>query len=131
MRVDCSKGTYIRTLCDDIGRRLGCFAHMSGLERTKSGIFDISASYSLEQVERMYESGDMSFFVPIDKAFEEFPRITISQRKAKLMCNGVRVGVQGIEEGVTYRVYDEGARFLTISECENGVLKILKTFYQE
>ncbi len=131
MRVDCTKGTYIRTLCDDIGRNLGCFAHMSGLERTKSGIFDISASYTLEDVEKMYEAGDMSFLMAVDEVFGEFPRLTLSQRKAKLMCNGVRVSVQGIDEGTTYRVYDESARFLTISECEDGVLKILKTFYQE
>ncbi len=130
IRVDCSKGTYIRTLCDDIGRKLGCFAHMSGLERTKSGIFDISEAYTLEEVEKMYESGDVSFLVPVDEVFAEFPRLTLSQRKAKLMCNGVRVSVQGIEDRVTYRVYDEGGSFLTISQCENGVLKILKTFYQ-
>ena len=46
------------------------------------------------------------------------------------MCNGTRVSVQGIEDGVTYRVYDESGNFLTISEAEDGVLKILKTFYQ-
>lgn len=131
MKVDCSKGTYIRTLCDDIGRSLGCFAHMSALERTKSGIFDISRSYTLEEVEEMYERGDMSFLVPVDEVFAELPRLTLSARRAKLMCNGVRVGVQGIDEGVTYRVYDEAGKFLTISECERGVLKILKTFYQE
>ncbi len=131
MRVDCSKGTYIRTLCDDIGRSLGCFAHMSGLERTKSGIFDISASYTLEEVERMFGEGNISFLVPVDEIFAEFPRLTLSQRKAKLMCNGVRVSAQGIDDGTTYRVYDEGGRFLTISECDGGVLKILKTFYQE
>lgn len=130
MKVDCSKGTYIRTLCDDIGRRLGCFAHMSALERTKSGRFDISESYTLEQIEEMFGNGDLSFFTPVDAVFEEYPKLTLSSRKAKKMCNGTRVSVQGIEEGVTYRVYDESGNFLTISEAEDGVLKILKTFYQ-
>ena len=76
MKVDCSKGTYIRTLCDDIGRRLGCFAHMSALERTKSGRFDISKAYTLEEIEEMYLCGDLSFFVPVDVVFEEYPRLS-------------------------------------------------------
>ena len=130
MKIDCSKGTYIRTLCDDIGRRLGCFAHMSALERTKSGRFDLSESYTLEQIEEMFGNGDLSFFTPVDAVFEEYTKLTLSSRKAKKMCNGTRVSVQGIEDGVTYRVYDESGNFLTISEAEDGVLKILKTFYQ-
>ena len=130
MKVDCSKGTYIRTLCDDIGRRLGCFAHMSALERTKSGRFDISKAYTLEEIEEMYLCGDLSFFVPVDVVFEEYPRLIINARKAHKMCNGTRVAVQGIDEGEVYRVYDESGNFLTISQAENGLLKILKTFYQ-
>lgn len=130
IKVDCSKGTYIRTLCDDIGRRLGCFAHMSALERTKSGRFDIKSSYTLEQIEQMANAGDLSFFIPIDAVFEEYDKLIISKRKAQKMCNGVRVSVQGIEEGELYRVYDETGNFLTISQAEKGELKILKTFYQ-
>lgn len=130
IKVDCSKGTYIRTLCDDIGRRLGCFAHMSALERTRSGRFDIEKSYTLEQIEEMLACGDMSFFVPVDLVFEEYPKLILSKRKAHKIRNGTRVAVQGIEEGAIYRVYDESGNFLTISEAENGLLKILKTFYQ-
>lgn len=130
MKVDCSKGTYIRTLCDDIGRSLGCFAHMSGLVRTRSGRFDIKDSYTLSEVEQMAAAGDMSFLVPIDKVFEELPRLILSSRRARLMCNGVKISAQGITDGETYRVYDEDGRFLTISEAEEGRLKMLKTFYQ-
>ena len=129
-RVDCSKGTYIRTLCDDIGRTLGCFAHMSGLTRTRSGRFDISESYTLEQIEDMFSNGDMSFMTPIDKIFDEYDRLVITGRKAKKMCNGTQISVQGAVEGKTYRVYDEVGNFLTISKAEDGVMKILKTFYQ-
>lgn len=130
MRVDCSKGTYIRTLCDDIGRRLGCFAHMSGLIRTRSGRFNIEKSYTLEQIEEMMNKEDYSFLTPIDAIFEEYPKLIISKNKARKMCNGVQISVQGTEEGTTYRVYDESGNFLTISMAEDGVLKILKTFYQ-
>ena len=130
MKVDCSKGTYIRTLCDDIGRRLGCLAHMSALIRTRSGRFCIDDAYTLDEVEKMAGEGDMSFLVPIDKVFEELPKLILSSRRAKLMCNGVQISAQGIIDGETYRVYDESGSFLTISEAENGLLKILKTFYQ-
>lgn len=130
MKVDCSKGTYIRTLCDDIGRRLGCLAHMSALIRTRSGRFCIDDAYTLDEVEKMAGEGDMSFLVPIDKVFEELPKLILSSRRARLMCNGVRISAQGIIDGESYRVYDESGSFLTISEAENGQLKILKTFYQ-
>lgn len=130
MKVDCSKGTYIRTLCDDIGRRLGCLAHMSALIRTRSGRFCIDDAYTLDEVEKMAENGNMSFLVPIDKVFEELPKLILSSRRARLMCNGVQISAQGIIDGETYRVYDESGSFLTISEAENGHLKILKTFYQ-
>ena len=130
IRVDCSKGTYIRTLCDDIGRELGCFAHMSKLERTKSGRFDIKDAYTLLQIEEMLKNGDMGFLVPVDVVFEEYERLTITEKKAKKMCNGTQISVQGLVEGKTYRVYDEKGNFLTISKAENGLLKILKTFYQ-
>lgn len=130
MKVDCSKGTYIRTLCDDIGRRLGCLAHMSALIRTRSGRFCIDDAYTLDEVEKMAGEGDMSFLVPIDKVFEELPKLILSSRRAKLMCNGVQISAQGIIDGEAYRVYDESGSFLTISEAENGLLKILKTFYQ-
>lgn len=130
MKVDCSKGTYIRTLCDDIGRQLGCLAHMSALIRTRSGRFCIDDAYTLDEVEKMAGEGDMSFLVPIDKVFEELPKLILSSRRAKLMCNGVRISAQGIIDGEAYRVYDESGSFLTISEAENGQLKILKTFYQ-
>ena len=78
----------------------------------------------------MAENGNMSFLVPIDKVFEELPKLILSSRRARLMCNGVQISAQGIIDGETYRVYDESGSFLTISEAENGHLKILKTFYQ-
>lgn len=127
--VDCSKGTYIRTLCDDIGRRLGCFAHMSALRRTRSGRFKIEDSYKTEQVEEMLLRGDTSFLIPVDTIFEEYPKLILSAGKAKRMCCGIRISAQGAVDGTNYRVYDESGRFLTISAAEDGVLKSLKTFY--
>lgn len=130
MRVRCSKGTYIRTLCQDIGERLGCFAHMSALCRTQSGRFRIGDAYTLPEIEAMMAAGDTSFLTPVDQVFDTLPALYLSARKAQKMCNGVRVSTPGMEEGRTYRVYDEKGCFLTVSKAENGVLKIEKTFYQ-
>lgn len=131
IRVKCSKGTYIRTLCQDIGEKLGCFAHMGELERTKSGKFSLEEAYTLEQVQESMEKGDTSFLTPIDQIFSDMPTLVLSQRKAEKMCNGTQVSTPGMVEGVTYRVYDEDGRFLTISTAVGGLLKIEKTFYQE
>lgn len=130
MRVACSKGTYIRTLCQDIGRELGCFGHMSELLRTKSGRFGIKEAYTLSEVEDMMNKADLSFLQPIDKVFEEYPAICITDDKADRVCNGVKVRVSGLSEGSVYRVYDQKNNFLTISRAEDGRLTILKTFYQ-
>lgn len=130
MRVRCSKGTYIRTLCQDIGERLGCFAHMSALCRTRSGGFRIEDAYTLPEIEAMMAAGDTSFLTPVDRVFGTLPALYLSARKAQKMCNGVRVSTPGMEEGCTYRVYDEKGCFLTVSKAEDGVLKIKKTFYQ-
>ena len=130
MRVRCSKGTYIRTLCRDIGERLGCFAHMSALCRTQSGRFRIEDAYTLPEIEAMTAAGDTSFLTPVDRVFDALPALYLSARKAQKMCNGVRVSTPGMEEGRTYRVYDEKGCFLTVSKAEGGVLKIEKTFYQ-
>ena len=132
MRVACSKGTYIRTLCNDLGERLGCHGHMSGLVRTKSGRFRVEQSYTLEKIEEMYREGDLSFFTPIDMVFSEYKSLTLSDRAAFKMCNGTQVmSPPGAVEGETYRVYDKNGRFLTVSQVKNGRLNILKTFYQE
>ena len=129
MRVLCSKGTYIRTLCSDIGKKLGCFAHMSELRRTKSGDFSITDAVSLEAVEEMTKKEDFSFIIPVDVVLSAYPPLYVSQRKARNMCNGMQIRTPGMTDGITYRVYDECGHFLTVSKAENGVLKIIKTFY--
>lgn len=129
MKVDCSKGTYIRTLCTDIGRDLGCYAHMAELCRTKSGRFILETAVTLEEVEEMVENEDFSFFQEIDKVFEEFDPLYISERKAQKVRNGIQISTPGLVEGKTYRVYDEQGEFLTISKAKDNRLIILKTFF--
>ncbi len=129
MKVDCSKGTYIRTLCTDIGRDLGCYAHMAELCRTKSGRFILETAVTLEEVETRVKNEDFSFFQEIDKVFEEFDPLYVSERKAQKVRNGIQISTPGLVEGKTYRVYDEQGEFLTISKAKDNRLIILKTFF--
>ncbi len=130
MRVSCSKGTYIRTLCEDIGEELGCLAHMSGLKRTRSGRFAAAESYTLDEIAEMKESGDMSFLTPTDAVFEEYKAVALGAKAAAMVRNGVKVHApDSTEEGGIYRIYDENNNFLTLSKRENNRFTILKTFY--
>ncbi len=130
MAVDCSKGTYIRTLANDIGEDLGCYAHMSGLVRTKSGRFDVSDTHTIESISEKFESHNLSFLTPVDKVLDEYKKLYIHDKAAVMVMNGVKVrGPKGVIDGEVYRVYDLNGRFLTLSQCEEGRLKILKTFF--
>lgn len=130
MLVDCSKGTYIRTLSNDIGEALGCFGHMSGLVRTKSGRFDVLNSYTLSQIEDMFSNGDLTFLIPVDEVFDKYEKLTVNDKASVMVTNGVKVRApKSAANGNIYRVYDLGGKFLTLSQCEEGRLKILKTFF--
>lgn len=121
--VCCSKGTYIRTLCEDIGRKAGCMAHMSALTRTKSGIFCIKDSIRIEDIKE-------EVLTPIDELFKEYERITLSAENEKRVRNGIPLKIS-CKEGESYRLYGENGNFLCISEgYENGtILKMKISFY--
>ena len=129
MLVDCTKGTYIRTLCEDIGRALGCGGYMSALIRTRSGRFCIEESYTLEQIEKMLSCGDNSFFVPIGEAVPEYKKIVVAEKNAKKIRNGIKISVEGLEIGEIYRVFDEKDELLVIARQDDDCLCVLKTFY--
>ncbi len=89
MKVYCSKGTYIRTLCHDIGEKLGCHGCMFSLTRTRVSNFDIGRSIKLAKVEELVREGRLEeFIVPIDNLFEKLPAFYDDGRNEKLMANG-------------------------------------------
>lgn len=126
IEVSCSKGTYIRTLCEDIGKKLNTGAYMNTLRRTKTGCFSINKSHTLEEIER---EGIEKFLLPVDKMFMEYPFIVLNEKQVKSVVNGVRMTYTRGVEGQTYRVYDEKDRFLCISEIKDGRLTLLKSFW--
>lgn len=127
--VLCSKGTYIRTLCEDIGVKLGVGAYMNTLVRTKTGRFTIEESHTLDQLAKMKEKGTLSDAITqVDALFEEYPKIALNEKQTRSITNGIRMSYSGIE-GQSYRLYDNSGQFLCVSKCEDGRLILEKSFW--
>jgi len=130
MDVKCSKGTYIRTLCADIGEALGCGAHMTELIRTQSGQFKLEDSYTLEELERAKEEGRLQdCLTPLEDLFSQYKDVTVSGKDEILAKNGGAPRMNGLSEGETYRVFSSDEEFLSLSQVRDGRLWIVKNFY--
>lgn len=89
IRVDCGKGVYIRTLCHDIGRALGCGAHMASLERTAAGIFTIENALSREQIDEAFAQGRMEeLLLPLDAPLGHLPAVYLTETARHAVKNG-------------------------------------------
>ncbi len=128
--VSCSKGTYIRTLCEDIGIRLGCGAYMNSLVRTKSGGFALDTAYTPERLAEMKEEGTLeSAVIPVDKLFSEYKAVTLNGFLSEKAKNGVKIRCSGLNEDGIYRVYAENGEFLCLSKFTGGALVLEKAFW--
>ena len=126
LRVRCSKGTYVRTLCHDIGQALGCGGCMAALRRTMAAGFTLSDAVTLEQVQAEGEA----LLRPVDSLFRDRPAYVLPTPRAVARCrNGNPVSVtEPLPEG-EYRVYDPEGDFLCLSRLEGGVLTSIKNFF--
>ena len=138
MEVSCSKGTYIRTLCHDIGLKLGCGACMEELIRTKVSCFEIPDSLTLGQVQELKEAGKIEeILVPIDAMFSEYEAVTLKKEFASFAYNGNLFLPKHIHEklelvdGKNVRVYDEDGRFIAIYAFDKTkrTFQIVKMFF--
>lgn len=90
--VACSKGTYIRTLCGDIGEKLGCGAIMSALRRTEAAGFSLEESISLEEASNLAKEGRLlEKILPVERVFSSLPAVTLNEKQSKMYRNGVRL----------------------------------------
>lgn len=129
LNISCSKGTYVRTLCSDIGEALGCGACMSSLRRTRAGAFSVDEAHSLADIEAAAREGRLSdIILPVDTLFASFPKLTVSQSAAKRLKNGNIIKISA-EDG-DYRVYSDPEEFLLLGRVEGGKLKTIKSFYE-
>ena len=126
LRVRCSKGTYVRTLCHDIGQALGCGGCMSSLRRTMAAGFTLDDAVTLDRVQQEGEA----LLAPLDSLFRQHPAYQIRHPRVDALCrNGNPFTIrQPLPEGL-YRVYGLEGEFLCLSRLEGGVMTSLKNFF--
>ena len=125
--VKVSKGTYIRTLIEDIGIKIGCFATMTALRRVSVGNYKIEESFTLEKIEELVLKGDSSFVKGIEESFSNVLKIDIdSEKDYKLFKNGNTVVIPEFVNGI-YRIYSKG-KFEGLGKVEEERLKGYKVF---
>lgn len=125
--VACSKGTYIRSLCDDIGTALGCGGVMESLVRTKTAGFSLENSYTVEELENMEDLSEA--VLPTDSLFSDLPAIYLNEKQEKSIVNGVRMTWRSGEEGTVYRLYSADGTFLCVSKLTESRLVLIKSFW--
>ncbi|MGE5329120.1 MAG: tRNA pseudouridine(55) synthase TruB [Deltaproteobacteria bacterium] len=136
--VDCSKGTYMRVLCEDIGKKIGCGAFMSYLIRTKSSSFCIQDSYTIEEIKHMQENNNLSQALSsVEKLFGSLPEYVITnEEQIKKFMNGCEISINQINFKNSYpqiiRIYIDN-EFIGIADCykneeKNYCLKVRKFF---
>ena len=121
--VECSAGTYIRALADDIGSQLGCGAVLSELCRTRANGFSLEQSVTLEQMRSMSEEELKNTVIPLDKALEKYEKITVTEAQAIRFRNGgelMRERITCSDKIGYYRVYSPSDAFLGIGEIKDG-----------
>lgn len=125
LRVVCSKGTYIRTLCHDLGAALGCGGCMAALRRTMAAGFRIEEAVTLERAQEEREA----LLLPLDKYFRAYPRFTVQNEvQEKRAYNGNAFTARNVADG-DYRVYDRAGNFLSLSRAAGGEVHAIKNFF--
>ena len=115
LNIECSKGTYIRTICADIGKALGCGAVMSALCRLEAGGFTLDQAHTLSQIENMSEDEREALIIPTEKIFEKYERVNLPEFYAALAHNGASIYQRKIRTdfplGSFLRLYDKDGFF--------------------
>ncbi len=121
-KVHCSKGTYIRSLCEDIATNLGTIGYMSSLQRVKVVRFSIENSITIDDLEKNIKNDSYikNHFISIEKLFENEPNIELNNRKLELFLNGVKL-THDLKDGV-YKIYSNN-KFIGLGTVKNNLLK--------
>ncbi len=127
MKVTCSKGTYIRTLCQDIGEKLGCGAAMASLVRLQVDRFQLEDALTLERIESLQkENALVPFILPVDQLFDAYDKVVVEDKAVSYLQNGNKINgkyCQGnipVEDGKRVRMYDTKDRFYAIYRFDAG-----------
>ena len=126
LRVRCSKGTYIRTLCKDIGEALGCGGCMQALRRVTAGEYTIEEAVPLQVLLEAEDPG--RYLRTVDTMFRSYPEVRLTPNQEKRCRNGNAFSVN-LAAG-TYRAYSQSGEFLMLAKVEDGVMSTIKSFFE-
>ena len=126
LRVVCSKGTYVRTLCHDIGMALGCGGCMSALRRTGAAGYTLDRAVTLEQLQAAPDPA--ALLAPVDGCFGQYPAVTVPPRALKKARNGGPFPCAAADG--TWRVYGPEGEFLLLGRCQSGIMTTIKSFFE-
>lgn len=127
--ISCSKGTYIRALCNDIGAALGCGGCMSSLRRVAAGEFSVDSAHTLEEVIAAAEEGEAeSLLLPVDSLFKSLPTFEVDEPREKRIRNGSEIKTPYLSDG-EYRVYSKSGEFLMLGRVKDGKMRTVKSFF--
>ncbi len=121
--VRCSKGTYVRTLAEDVGRALGCGAHVAGLRRTAVGRFSIADAVGLPALEALGPDARDAHLQPLDALVRHLPAVAIAEPEAARFRCGQTVAAPALAAGGRFRVYHADGAFIGIGEIDSGALR--------
>ena len=126
LRVRCSKGTYIRTLCKDIGAALGCGGCMAALRRVAAGEYAITEAVPLQQL--LEAETPEVYLRPVDSLFLQYPAVVLTEKQTLRCKNGNSFSIAKADG--TYRVYDSAGAFLALSVVSGSVMSTIKSFFE-
>lgn len=131
LRIVCSKGTYVRTLCHDIGRALRCGGCMDSLRRVRAGSFGIENAVTIEDVQAASLAGEAEkLLMPVDSLFAEYESLAVNDiGEKKCRCGTDSKAPSGTPDG-EYRVYSESGEFLMLGRVRSGILSTVKSFFE-
>ena len=131
--IACGKGTYIRTIINDIGEKLGCGGIMTSLVRTSSGGFTLADCFTFEQIQQAKDEDRLEeLILPIERVFAKLPKLRLNEAQTRMYRNGVKLDlkrVYNIKQGVTdYAVFGNDGKFIgtALADFENDILRVAK-----
>ena len=124
-RLTVSKGTYVRTICHDLGEKLGCGGSMSSLRRLRAGAFRIEDASALDEV---LAPGGEARVLPLDSLFRAYPALNVDEEQNRRVRCGNTIRMEAADG--TYRLYDTAGEFLALAEVKGGIVTTIKNFFE-
>ena len=134
--IECSKGTYVRTIIHDIGQKLGCGGIMTGLVRLSSNGFTLDKALTLDEVKSLLDEGRLEkFILPVEKVFTGLPKLYLDEVQTNMYKNGIKLDlarVNGVGKAEKYAVYGDDNQFIgtALAVFDKAELKVEKNFFR-